>query len=79
MELHTNMTTVSANGVEGVLIRCFDGRYLFRVYTANYYFTDYDLLHSDLSITITDKDATFYSDDKGERLDHSPETLGIKE
>jgi hypothetical protein len=37
------------------------------------------LLHCDLSVTITDKDATFYSDDEGNRLDHNPETLGIKE
>jgi len=73
------MTTISANGVEGFLIRCSDGRYRFRVYKANFDFTDYDLLHSDLCVTITDEDATFYSDDKGNRLDHNPATLGIEE
>jgi hypothetical protein len=69
---------LSANGVEGHLIRCSDGVYRFRVYTDDFEFTDYDLLHSDLSVTITDPDATFYSDHNGDRLDHNPETLGIE-
>ena len=69
---------ISAEGVEGQLIYTGAGVYVFRVYTDNYEFTDYDLLHCDLSITITDKDATFYSDDRGNRLDHAPETLGLK-
>jgi hypothetical protein len=70
---------LSANGVEGLLIRCFDGRYRFRVYKANFDFTDYDLLHTDICVTITDEDATFYSDERGNRLDHNPETTGVKE
>jgi hypothetical protein len=70
---------ISADGVEGQLIWCGDGVYRFRVYTDTREFTDYDLLHSDLSVTINDLDATFYSDDNGNRLDHNPETLGIKE
>jgi hypothetical protein len=71
------MKAKSANGVEGHLIYTAMGKYMFRVYTDNFEFTDYDLLHCDLSVTITDKDATFYSDDKGNRLDHSPATLGV--
>ena len=70
---------LSANGVEGILLHTGDGRYVFRVYTDNFDFTDYDLLHSDLCVTITDSDATFYSDDRGNRLDHSPATLGNNE
>ena len=69
---------LSADGVEGHLLYTGDGRYIFRVYTDNFEFTDYDLLHSDLCVTITDKDATFYSDKHGNRLDHSPATLGIE-
>jgi hypothetical protein len=69
---------ISADGVEGVLIWCADGVYRFRVYTDSFEFTDYDLLHSDLSVTITDKTASFYSDDEGNRLDHDLATLGIK-
>jgi len=70
---------LSANGVEGFLIRCFDGQYRFRVYKADLDFTDYDLLHSDLCVTITDRDATFYSDNERNILDHSPETLAVEE
>lgn len=69
-----------ANGVEGILI--YTGgptHYVFRVYTDSGEFTDYDLHHGDLSVTITDEDATFYSDDQGNRLDHNPETLGHTE
>lgn len=68
---------ISALGVEGQLIWCAGGVYRFRVYTDAFEFTDYDLLHSDLSVTITDPDAVLYSDDDGNRLDHSPQTLGI--
>lgn len=70
---------ISANGVEGQLIWCADGVYRFRVYTDNFEFTDYDLLHTDLSVTITDADATLYSDEHGNTLDHSPATLGIEQ
>ena len=68
-----------AFGTEGHLIYTGLGKYMFRVYTENFEFTDYDLLHYDLCVTITDKDSTFYSDNKGNRLDHSPATLGIEE
>ena len=68
---------LSANGVEGHLIHTGNDRYVFRVYTDNFEFTDYDLLHSDLCVTITDADATFYSDEHGNRLDHAPATLGL--
>lgn len=70
---------LSAEGVQGQLIYTSMGKYMFRVYTDNFEFTDYDLLHSDLSVTITDKDATLYSEDNRNRLDHSPATLGIEE
>jgi len=69
------MTSKLANGVEGHLIRSFDGNYYFRVYDGTV-FTDYDLTHSDLCVTITDPDAFFYSDDNRDWLDHSPATLG---
>jgi hypothetical protein len=69
---------LSAEGVSGIIIWTADG-YKFRVYADDHEFTDYDILHSDLGVTITDSDATFYSDDTGNRLDHSPTTLGIKE
>ena len=73
------MKPTSANGVKGVLIRTLNGTYRFRVYDADHNFVDYDLTHSDLSVTITDTDAFFYRGDNRDRVDHSPETLGHTE
>jgi hypothetical protein len=71
------MKPVSANGVSGYLISV-EGRTMFRVYDRDHNFTDYDLHHADLEVMITDPDAYFYRDEFTDRLDHSPETLGIK-
>jgi hypothetical protein len=70
------MKTQSANGVTGHLIQIFTGQTVFRVYDDNQNFVDYDLQHSDLTVTITDEDAYFYHDEYNDRLDHSPTTLG---
>jgi hypothetical protein len=69
------MKPKSANGVNGVLIKTQSG-YMFRVYDDKHNFVDYDLQHSDLSVTITDKDAYFYLNSV---LDHAPRTLRQKE
>ena len=73
----------SATGAEGCLIRGHDGTYYFRVYDADHNFWDYELTHSDLSVTITDPDAFFYDEssyNEGHRarLDHAPATLGLE-
>ena len=65
----------SADGVSGSLCRGIGGTYFFRVYHDHEKFTDYELLHSDLNITIEDSDAFFYSTNVCAVLDHSPETL----
>lgn len=70
------MKSISANGVKGYLIWTWDNKYVFRVYDAEHNFVDYDLLHSDLCITINDEDAFFYRDENINLLDHSPSTLG---
>jgi hypothetical protein len=70
------MKTQSANGVTGHLIQIFTGQTVFRVYDDNRNFVDYNLRHSDLTVTITDEDAYFYRDEYNDRLDHSPTTLG---
>ena len=70
------MTVQSADGVKGTLIRSFDGRYYFRVYHKPDHFEDYELQHSDLTVVVDDQDAFLYADDLGQRLDHSPQTLG---
>jgi hypothetical protein len=68
----------SANGITGVLLPV-ERTWVFRVYHDNGEFTDYDIYHSDLQVTINDADAYFYEREKGELyLDHSPQTLGIK-
>lgn len=67
-----------AEGVTGMLIRGLNG-YKFRVYREDDSFTDYDLRHDDLSITI-DQDAlaSFYVfDEETAILDHSPSVLGL--
>jgi hypothetical protein len=74
------MKTRNASGVEGVLLNPYhnEGKWVFRTYEEDGTFKDYDLNHSDLSITIDDIDACLYEHDDGTNsLDHSPETLGI--
>ena len=73
------MKITNANGVAGMLLNPYhnEGKWTFRVTNDNGTFTDYDLCHSDLCVTINDADAVFYKDPNGpNRLDHSPETLG---
>ena len=72
----------SADGLKGLLCRSLDGRFFFRVYDEENreQFTDYDLAHSDLAVTINDDDAFIY-EREGEHepvIDHSPATLGLK-
>ncbi len=66
-----------ATGTTGFLCYSTDGTYFFRVYATDG-FKDYDLVHSDLEITIKDNDAFFYETEEYSILDHSPATLGIK-
>lgn len=63
----------TAKGVSGYLIWCIDGVFRFRVYDDKKEFVDYDITHGDLAITITDDDATLYSDACGDRLDYTLE------
>jgi hypothetical protein len=70
------MKPKSANGVTGCLLPIGEV-WVFRVYDDDGSYTDYDIFHSDLSVTITDEDAYFYERRSGEPyLDHSPATLG---
>jgi hypothetical protein len=75
------MKITTANGTEGVLIYNHGaGTYSFRVYNADHTFKDYDILHSDLVVKITDEDAFFYEQTDGKfRLDHNPDTLGLSD
>jgi hypothetical protein len=67
-----------AAGVEGVLIRSGD-RLLLRVYDGDNEFIDYDIMHNDLSVTISkDALACFYSNGEHHAIGHSPTVLGLK-
>jgi len=69
----------SAAGVSGILIRLKNGRYAFRVYEKDHSYTDYQLNHDDLPVTIdTDALASFYSQGDSHALDHSPEVFSLK-
>jgi len=51
----------SAAGIKGVIIRTLDGTMMFRVYHDRAHFTDYELRHDDLNVTIAkDEPAAFY-------------------
>lgn len=66
------MTKRPAKNATGFLIYLFNGKYAFRVYNKNMTFTDYDLKHCDLEVTIRGDDATFYDHGDGTfSLDHS--------
>ena len=69
----------SAAGVKGVLIRTLNGVLMFRVYRNREQFTDYEIRHDDLSITIdADALAAFYKVGERRILDHNPQVLGLK-
>lgn len=72
------LTAVSASGMKGILIRSL-GTFLFRVYRADHTFTDYEIRHDDLSVTIDQGSlASFYTDGQRHVLDHAPEVLGLE-
>lgn len=73
------MNVKPAKGTKGHLLDMFNGTYCFRVYNTDGTFTDYDLRHCDLTVTIEDEDACFYSKGENHRLDHAPLTLGEAE
>ena len=64
-------TTKPAKGTKGYIIRVGD-THMFRVYDENYNFIDYDILHHDLEVEILDTDATLYSSEFVQYLDHAP-------
>jgi len=74
------MATVQpAAGLRGVLCRSIDGDYFFRVTDGKGRFSDYQLRHSDLTVTIAaDEEAALYRIGSDGVLDHAPETLGLE-
>lgn len=69
-----------ARGAHGILIRTVTDDVVLRIYNGDGDFVDFDIAHSDLSITVTDEDAYFYQHADGTlTLDHSPAVLGLIE
>ncbi|MCW2601812.1 MAG: hypothetical protein JWM02_3641 [Frankiales bacterium] len=69
----------SAAGVKGVLLRSPSGPMIFRVYRDGHEFTDYEIRHDELAVTIDPEElAMFYRDGDRDVLDHRPEVLGLK-
>jgi hypothetical protein len=69
----------SATGAHGVVFQSMDGKTLwFRVYGKDFEFKDYEVVHSDLSVRITDHDADLVEVDGKLYLDHTKSTLGLK-
>lgn len=67
-----------ASGLSGVLCKDIDGDYFFRVYHPDHSYTDYELNHDDLPITIDQNAmASLYRTKEHYVLDHSPEVLGL--
>lgn len=72
-------TASPAAGVTGFLLKRMDGSFFFRVYKSSSDFTDYDIRHDDLEVTIApDALASFYEIGEKRLLDHSPEVLGLE-
>jgi len=73
-----NCKVKPAKGTKGLLIYTINDEYVFRVYKEDHTFTDYDIHHCDLELTINGDDATFYEFEDGRNtLDHSYELSNI--
>ena len=70
-----------ADGTTGFICKdAIDRKPFFRIYESDGTFTDYDLHHDDLEVTITHEAlASFYKSKDRHVLDHSPQVLGLDE
>jgi len=75
----SSATVTAAAGTKGILCKsAIGGGYFFRVENADGGFTDYELQHDELEITISPNAlASFYETGEDRVLDHSPEVLGF--
>jgi hypothetical protein len=68
-----------AKGTKGIILYTFNNQYVFRVYKEDYTFTDYDIHHCDLDVTIDCEDAVLYEYEDGTAcIDHSFERSDYK-
>jgi len=71
-------TETRAIGTRGFLIRsAADDQILFRVYSEDHEFVDYDITNHDCEIVIIDPHAALISNSAGDFLDYTAESLQI--
>lgn len=64
-----------ALGVKGFIIRGVDGEMYFRVYNEHRNFVDYEITNHDFEVVIIDKDAALLTNQAGNFLDYTPESM----
>ncbi len=70
---------IPAAGTTGFLCRSALGGYFFRVYKPDGEFSDYELRHDDLQVTISNEAmASFYQFDDAQVLDYASSVLGLR-
>ena len=75
-----NTKETRAIGQRGFLIRDIDDRIFFRVYKENdpdHSFIDYDITNHDCEVVIIDPHAAFCSNEAGDFLDYTSESMSI--
>ena len=72
-----NSQETNAIGQRGFLIRGLGDELWFRVYDENKLFTDYEITHHDCEIVIIDPSAALISNDAGDFLDYTAESMKI--
>ena len=70
-----NSKETRAIGQRGFLIRGIGDEIWFRVYNHDNSFTDYDVTHYDCEIVIIDPSAALISNDAGDFLDYTAESM----
>lgn len=68
---------IRAIGQRGFLIRGISDEIWFRVYHPDKSYTDYDVTHHDCEIVIIDPSAALISNDAGDFLDYTTESMQI--
>lgn len=72
-----NSQEVRAIGKRGFLIRGLGDELWFRVYHHDRSYTDFDITHHDCEIVIIDPSAALISNDAGDFLDYTAESMQI--
>jgi hypothetical protein len=71
-------TSKPAKGQRGLLIRGLGDQIWFRQYDDQGEFVDYDITHYDCEIEIVDDSAELISNERGDFLDYTKESMGIE-